>query len=326
MTHVDHGWRHAPKAEGGTDPIPGAAAAAAVPGLVVSGDYSLDTEYGFDRDGAPLFNFSHADLRNPFGYAFDKWNNIYVVNGSLSTTRAPVFKFNSVGTFIKTFGTVGAGSANGQCDEPCGICLDAAGNMYIVDTGNDRIQKWDEFGAYVAKWGTTGSGNSQFNYGTGGFGFIAYDGTYLYVTDEGNDRIQKFSTAGTYQTQWGSSGSGDSQFSRPCGIAVAPDGTIYVVDQREGGGAPTTSRIQHFSNTGTFIDKYTSPTAAGSADGEFNRPNDCDVDDEGNIYVADDYNFRVQKFSSAYVWLASFDMPAGGAIAGVAVRPNAVAL
>ncbi len=292
-------------------------------GMVISSDYVNQPLYAFDTDGNPSFTFVRSDLWHPIDMAFDHWNNIYVVNNNLGTTRFPIYKFNHQGIYLASFGTAGNGNADERCDHPTGMCLDAAGNLYIVDGANNRIQQWDSFGSYVAKWGTTGTGNGQFNFQSGGtFASIAYDGTYLYVTDPGNHRVQKFSTAGVYQTQWGTTGVTSGKFTQPNGIAVALDGTIYVVDDGwNPGTGGTRSRVQHFTNTGTYIDEYDSATY-GTGDGEFEHPNGIDIDSDGNIYVADEYNSRIQKFDSSFVYVAQFALPNQNQ--GIAVRPNAV--
>src|SRR3989442_7637747 len=117
------------------------------------------------------------------------------------------------------------GSGNGQFNYPYGVATDAAGNVYVADNGNHRIQKFTDAATYVTQWGSYGSGDGQ---------FIAPDGVAtdaagnVYVSDNGNDRIQKFTDAGTYLTQWGSSGSGDGQFNQPFGVATDAAGNVYV--------------------------------------------------------------------------------------------------
>lgn len=287
-------------------------------GVVITDD-SAGTKimYATDFDGVPQFNFKHVDLIHPIDIAFDTWNNIYVVNNAPGTTKYPVFKFNSAGSFIAGLGTVGNGSANGQCSGPTGICTDASDNLYIVDAGNDRIQKWDSDGNYISKWGTTGSGNNQFNFSTGNYQYICCDGTYLYVTDNGNDRVKKMTLSGVYVGEWGTAGTGDGQFTLANGIDVGPGGDIYVVDDQAGSG----SRLQKFDNTGSFLSKTT--FAFGSGDGEMSGPNAVGIDEDGNIYVADEGNLRVQKFDPAGAFVAKFaELP--GNPQGIAVRPGAV--
>ena len=82
-----------------------------------------------------------------------------------------------------------AGSANGEFDLPRGVATDAASNVYVADTTNNRIQKFDSSGTFLAKWGSPGSVAGQFDFPQG----VATDATgHVYVADTGNDRIQKF--------------------------------------------------------------------------------------------------------------------------------------
>src|SRR5437762_516536 len=97
----------------------------------------------------------------------------------------------------------------GPFNFPNGVATDAAGNVYVADAGNNRIQKFSSTGTYLTRWGSAGSGNGQFSYPSG----VATDAAgNVYVADEGNNRIQKFSSTGAYLTQWGSVGSDDGEF------------------------------------------------------------------------------------------------------------------
>ena len=92
---------------------------------------------------------------------------------------------------------------------------------------NNRIQKFDSNGAFITKWGSSGSEDGQFNYPVG----VAVDSSgNVYVADYVNNRIQKFDSNGTFITKWGSYGSEDGQFSYPYGVAVDSSGNVYVAD------------------------------------------------------------------------------------------------
>jgi DNA-binding beta-propeller fold protein YncE len=79
-------------------------------------------------------------------------------------------------------------SAPGRFRHPSGIAVDRAGNVYVADTGNDRIEEFSPSGKLLAMQGSTGSRPGQFRHPTG----IAVDGQgNVYVADTGNNRVQK---------------------------------------------------------------------------------------------------------------------------------------
>src|SRR5437870_4464335 len=86
------------------------------------------------------------------------------------------------------------GSGNGQFNYPVGVATDAAGNVYVTDNSNNRIQKFTNTGTYLIQWGSYGSGDGQFN---GPFGVATDVAGNVYVTDFSNHRIQKFGPAPT---------------------------------------------------------------------------------------------------------------------------------
>ncbi|MDQ6422854.1 S-layer homology domain-containing protein [Paenibacillus sp. LHD-117] len=174
---------------------------------------------------------------------------------------------------------------NGKFAYPVGIASDGSGNVYVADTNNNRIQKFDSSGIFVNAWGSYGNGDGQFIEPAG----VAVDGNgNVYVADRGNRRIQKFDSNGAFVTAWGSLGSGDGQFSAPAGVAVDASGNVYVADTNN-------HRIQKFNSSGAFVTVWGSH---GSGIGKFSGPQGVAVDGSGNIYVADWGNSRIQKIDS----------------------------
>ena len=199
--------------------------------------------------------------------------------------------------FVHKWGSKGSG--DGQFSSPYGIAVESAGNVYVVDSNNDRIQKFSASGGFLAKWGSKGSGDGQFNYPWG----IAVDSTgNVYVADSYNHRIQKFSASGGFLAKWGSYGISDGQFEFPSGIAVDSVGNVYVAEQ-------SNNRIQKFSASGGFLAKWGSK---GSGDGQFSSPWGIAVDSAGNVYVVDCNNNRIQKFSALGEFLAKWGSQGSG--------------
>ena len=119
-------------------------------------------------------------------------------------------------------------------DAPFGAAKDSTGNVYVADTYNHRIQKFDSAGVYVYTLGVTGyfgvdnshfKGPSLLGSGDGQLGNV-------YIADSGNHRIQKFNAAGVYVSTLGVSeyeGSDNSHFWSPSGVGVDLD-NLYVAD------------------------------------------------------------------------------------------------
>ncbi len=185
--------------------------------------------------------------------------------------------------FVSSFGSHGSG--NGQFEFPYSAATDAANNIYVADTYNHRIQKFDSSGAFITAWGIQGSADGEFDYPIG----IAVQGNNVYVADDNNHRIQKFTTSGAFVTKWGSFGAADGQFFNPYGLTVDSAGNVYVADTFN-------QRIQKFNSSGAFITKW---GTQGTGDGEFNNPVFIVVDSEDAVYVTDQDNDRVQKFTSS---------------------------
>ena len=176
------------------------------------------------------------------------------------------------------------GKRPGEFDRPHSVAVDAAGNAYVTDQLNHRVQVLDHSGGFVREWGTSGAGPRQFNRPLGIA--VAPDGT-VYVVDYGNHRMQRFLPDGTLVRAWGTFGGGPGAFDFPYGVAVDPQGSIYVTE-RHG------ARVQKFTATGDHILTW---GEHGSAPGQFDSPMWVTTDRAGCVYVADTNNHRIQKFT-----------------------------
>lgn len=247
----------------------------------------------------------------PSGLAFDVPGNVYVSSASKN-----VRVYASNGAYLRTIGA--PGTADGQFSNgPGKIAVDASGNTYVADLGNNRVQVFDNTGAFIRKVGV-----GLLNRPVG----LAIDASGdIYVADQGNNKIQVFQNNGTFKTSFGTAGAGNGQFGSPAGVAVDGSGNIYVAD---GGN----NRIQVFTNSGSFIRAF---GAAGSGNGQFNLPYDIKLDGNGNIFVADRNNHRVQVFKNDGTFLYNVGSLGYGSLAGnghlygpvsVAVNPSGLTI
>ncbi|WP_455388245.1 6-bladed beta-propeller [Petrachloros mirabilis] len=228
----------------------------------------------------------------------DGQKSIYVwfkdVGGNVSTPASATILVNTSGYLcVSTWGRTGRGASllhGGEFMAPLyGLAVDQQGSLFVVDNGNNRIQKFDNAGNFIILWGNFGSANSNFHNPTG----IACDGKGdVWVVDTNNHRVQKFDgKLGGYIMKFGTRGNGEGQFNSPWGIAVdRVRGYVYVVDSAN-------FRVQKFDMAGEFIMSWGS---FGNGDGQFYFPRGIAVDQsDGSVYVVDMGNHRIQKFDTS---------------------------
>jgi hypothetical protein len=247
-----------------------------------------------------------GELSSPYGVAVDASGNIYVAD----SYNHRIQKFSSSGTYLTKWGAycdtgvAGQDGCDGQFAYPSGVAVDASNNVYVAEVNNSRIQKFDQNGTFLAKWGSEGAAERQFKWPQG----VAVDASgNVYVPDSYNDRIQRFDSTGNFLSMWGwgvadgspeyqvctssclagISGAGDGQFDNPYAVAFDGAGNVYVA-----GGA--NHRVQKFSSSGSFLTKWGQFGLSG--DGNFWWPQGIAVDSLGDVYVSDSGNDRIQKF------------------------------
>jgi len=253
-------------------------------------------------------------FENPNAVATDSFGNTYI-----STSYNCVFRLDAnrnlsrvAGNCRTGFSGDGGNALNAQLNNPQGIALDADGNLYIADQGNQRIRQVTPAGiiSTVAGNGTAGySGDSGFAISAELYnpqGVVVDASGNLYIADAGNFRIrmvQSVATPGaTITTIAGSSSQGTggdggpaaaATFTSPTNLARDSKGDLYITDT----GASvvrminSSGAISHIAGTGT-------PTYSGdghpAVSAALNYPQGLALDAAGNLYIADRGNYRVR--------------------------------
>jgi|GEM_PF-832498 len=199
-------------------------------------------------------------------------------------------------------------SGQAQFSNPQGTAVDAAGNVYVVDTDNDRIQKFNAEGVFLDEWGSTGFGSGQFS---SPVGIALDDEEHVYITDLGNRRIQKFDLSGNHIASIST-----GYPSSPSAIAIDSLGNIYVTDIDA-----YINNVKKYDAAGSLLTEWGYP---GSADGAFNNPTGIAIGSNGHILVVDRHNSRVQKFDSSGSFISKWG--SGGSGDGQFSVPQGVAV
>jgi uncharacterized protein (TIGR03663 family) len=194
------------------------------------------------------------------------------------------------------------GSGDGQFVTPRNLAVGPDGSIYVADSGNNRIQVFDQNGNFIMKWGNEGAEPGQFSEPWDIA--VADDGT-VYVADTWNHRIQAFNPTGQFLHTFGTfvnvqhdAQAEPGKFWGPRGIAIDPAGNLYVTDTGN-------KRVQKFTPDGQFLQTW---GGGGIIPGTFEEPVGIDIDDQGNIYVADTWNRRVQRFDANFSPLTEWNV------------------
>lgn len=270
---------------------------------------------GFGGDGGPAIT---ALLDGPDGVAVDPFGNVYIADDGNNRIRkvTPQGIISTIaGSGTAGFSGDGGPAALAQLRGPSAVAVDASGNVYIADAGNQRIRKV-----------TAATGTITTVAGTGTFGFsgdggpataaqlfiaagalLAVDGlNNLYIADSFNNRVRKVTANGVINTVAGTATGGFSgdggaavaaQLRIPNAVAVDSEGQLYILDSGNG-------RLRKVTSAGVISTVAGRGGAAFSGDGgpaaaaQFSLPTSVAVDTAGNVYVADTNNRRIRQITT----------------------------
>lgn len=268
---------------------------------------------GFGGDGGLA---TAAQISFPVGVVFDAVGNMYIADRNNNRIR----KVNTSGIISTVAGTVGAGfggdggqATSAQLSNPFGVAVDAAGNIYIGDSNNNRIRKVNTSGIISTIAGTISAGfsgdggpatSAQLNFPTG----VRVDAAgNVYITDFNNNRLRKIDLSGNMSTVAGTATGGFSgdgaaanlaQLNTPYDVNFDISGNVYIVDSGN-------NRVRKINSAGIISTIAGTISAGFSGDGglatsaQLSNPAGVAFDGTGNVFIADYNNNRIRKVTCA---------------------------
>lgn len=175
----------------------------------------------------------------------------------------------------------------GALGKPSGLALDAEMNVYVADVKLRQVLVYDSLGLFLRSVGS----EKDLDRPTGVA--VSRDGERIYVIDRSDNESDRhqvvvYDKGGNKIKVIGTRGGGEGQFNVPLQGAVAPDGTLYILDSGN-------FRVQAFDRDGKFLRAFGS---LGNSLGNLARPRGIAVDDDGNIYISDAAFNNFQIFTS----------------------------
>jgi len=198
------------------------------------------------------------------------------------------------------------GTEKGQFKHPTDIAVDSKNNIYVADSGNSRIQKFDDNGKFITEWGSKGDIYELKTELNGYFyaihGICVNDRDDIYVVDSGNNRIQKFDSNGNFITKWvGDKEYGMRDICQPESIVVDSEDNFYVDRFLE---------IMKFDSNGNFITKW----MIGNQDGPYQGIHDMVINSSGYFYAiyyfagdCDLWGQSIDEVSSHHTYIFKYD-------------------
>ena len=183
--------------------------------------------------------------------------------------------------------------------EPTEVALDRSNNVYVVDSGHDRIVKFDARGAFVTTWGSSGEGDGQFVFKIGDgpeFGAVSIDSQNEVFVADHTGRVQVFDPNGKPLWKWSTKGTNE-QFTFVFSMALDRAGDLYLAAD---------NRVQKFTPHGQLLGRWPADVRFGSGDGEFNQLVSVTVAPDGSIWTGEQTGERIQRFDSQMHFLGKW--------------------
>jgi len=239
----------------------------------------------FSPDGTSLLIIGKKgtgplQFSSPDSLAVDAAGNIFVAD----TWNHRIQKISKTGKFLTWWGSKNwkVASRDGEFFGPRGVAVDSQGNVYVADTGNHRIQKFNNVGKFIKAWGSKGPGDDQLNEPIG----IAVDNKdFVYVADTHNRAVKKFTTEGRSELKWPIDGWKELRYTAMGFIGLDNADRIYVSDSAQ-------DVVFVYVNNGAYVGEWKNDTNGSRM---FHGPSGVTVDSV-NIFVADGNN-RIQRFT-----------------------------
>jgi tripartite motif-containing protein 2/3/tripartite motif-containing protein 71 len=242
-------------------------------------------------------------LNNPWGVVLNQRGEIIVAE----SRGHCISIFSPTGEKLRSFGSQGSGKGQFSC--PRGVAVDDDGNILVVDSGNNRIQKFTSDGNFVVAVGK-GTVNLINSIGIS----IHPINKKVIVSDHNNSCIQILNPDLTFSQKFGDIGTSDGQIISPYDAAFDSDGNMYQIGNSSNG-------VQVFTAEGQFLRKF---GHKDSGQRELNFPSGIAIDGNNVVYVVEHYNNCVSIFTIEGAYLKSFGTRGKGE--GQFCRPFAIAV
>lgn len=201
--------------------------------------------------------------------------------------------FEKVPYNLKLVRVIISGSGTTAFKGPADIFFDGNRSLYIVDSGNSRILKYNVNGGYVSQWGLEGKATGEFMVPL--YGTISESLRKVYIVDSGNSRIQTFNPDGTFEYQFGNSSDSAKQLVEPTYLGLFGN-SIYVANSGS-------DNIIVFNKNGGFYRSinFSGSGSSGKITGSSGHP-------AGNINIRIDIKKPVSMaFSGKYIYISDYD-------------------